>query len=115
MSYLDRLKRLDAGEKSLHTPRHEQTKPTEPPFDGFVGSIPGANENIFIASGETENANAVTSWHWLLHFADREPLEIYCHPDADFDGVMRQYPDAVAAEPFELIRLIQKGIDHANH
>ena len=64
---------------------------------------------------QKNTAHAATYWHWLLHFADREPLEIYCHPDADFDGVMRQYPDAVAAEPFELIRLIQKGIDHANH
>jgi hypothetical protein len=107
MSYLDRLKQLDAGEIFHQPPKPEPTKPTEPPFDGFVGSIPGANENISSANDEEDT----TSWHWLLHFADREPLEIYCHPDADFDGVMRKYPDAVAAEPFEPI---QKGIDHAN-
>ena len=99
MSYLARLKQLEAGEIFHHVPDSEPTKPTEPPFDGFVGSIPGANENIFIASGETENANAITSWHWLLHFADREPLEVYCNPDATHAEILERYPDALAAEP----------------
>lgn len=51
MSYLARLKRLEADEKLQHTSYSEPTKPTEPPFDGFVGSIPAANENI---TGVTE-------------------------------------------------------------
>ena len=122
--YLDRLKQLDNGEIFHHTPKPEPTKPTEPPFDGFVGSIPGANENIRSENDTDEIGNgddlifqkvttplptkpskgieadyATTFWHWLIHFADREPMEVYFNPDASFDKVMAGYPDALAAEP----------------
>lgn len=50
MNYLARLKQLESGEIFHHAPKPEPTKPTEPPFDGFVGSIPGVNENIYIAT-----------------------------------------------------------------
>jgi len=102
MSYLDRLKQLDNGEIFHHTPKPEPTKPTEPPFDGFVGSIPGVNENI---RGENQavkteqSAEAFTSYRWLVHFADRESVEIFTHPDADFARVMREYPDAISVVP----------------
>jgi hypothetical protein len=42
---------------------------------------------------------STTSRHWLLHFAELEPLEVHFHPDASFTGVMERYPDALAAEP----------------
>ena len=54
MSYLARLKRLEAGEIFHYVPDSEPTKPTEPPFDGFVGSIPGANENIVNGTATAE-------------------------------------------------------------
>lgn len=44
---------------------------------------------------------SMTSWHWLLHFAKREPLEVFFHPDASFTGVMERYPDALAAHPIQ--------------
>jgi hypothetical protein len=120
MSYLDRLKRLDAGEKSLRTPDSEPTKQTEPPFDGFVGSIPVAHEYIHAENGTNETVNIeplifqksvdplptkptkgidATSYRWLIHFAEREPLEVFTHPDANFSRMLREYPDCVAAEP----------------
>ena len=46
-----------------------------------------------------ETAEAVTSWGWLLHFADREPLEVYCNPDATHAEILERYPDVLAAEP----------------
>lgn len=46
MSYLTRLKRLDADEISRRTLDTEPTKPTEPTFDGSVGSTPTACENF---------------------------------------------------------------------
>jgi hypothetical protein len=49
-----------------------------------------------------QNSNAedvATYWHWLVHFENREPLEVYFNPDASFDKVMANYPDALAAEP----------------
>jgi len=47
---------------------------------------------------EAKTANAATSWCWLLHFTDREPMEVYFNPDASFDRVMTAYPGA-QAEP----------------
>ena len=48
---------------------------------------------------DEETADAVTSWGWLLHFADRERLEVYCNPDATHAAILERYPDALAAEP----------------
>ena len=99
MSYLARLKQLESGEIFHNTPKPEPTKPTKPPFDGFVGSIPGANENIYIEKGLAETDSTTAHGRWLVHFADREPVEVYCNPDADLANIMQTYPDALAAEP----------------
>ncbi len=48
---------------------------------------------------DAKTTDAVTSWGWLLHFADREPLEVYCNPDATHAEILERYPDALAAEP----------------
>ena len=48
---------------------------------------------------EAKTAEAVTSWAWLMHFADREPLVVYCNPDATHAEILERYPDALAAEP----------------
>jgi hypothetical protein len=40
-----------------------------------------------------------TSYRWLIHFAEREPLEVFTHPDASISRMLREYPDCVAAEP----------------
>lgn len=59
-------------------------------------------------------ANAATSWRWLLHFADREPMAVYFNPDASFDKVMADYPDALAAEPIpERIKQVFTEADDA--
>ena len=97
MSYLDRLKRLDAGEKLPPPPKPEPTKPTEPPFDGFVGSIPGANENIFSVNDDADTAH----WCWWLAFSETEHKIIYCHPDATRAKVLERYPGVLVAEPYE--------------
>jgi len=46
-------------------------------------------------------AGGTASRWWLLHFADREPLEISCTPPATHADILERHPDAVAAEPFE--------------
>jgi len=48
---------------------------------------------------DAKTVDGVTSWGWLMHFADREPLEVYCNPDATHAGILERYPDALAAEP----------------
>jgi hypothetical protein len=44
----------------------------------------------------TENASR---W-WLIHYPDRDPLEVACCPEATHSEILEQYQDAVAAEPF---------------
>lgn len=44
-------------------------------------------------------ADSATSWGWLLHFADRDPLEVYCNPDANHAGILDRYPHALAGAP----------------
>ena len=48
---------------------------------------------------DAKTVDAVASRGWLLHFADREPLETYHHPDATHAAILERYPDALAAEP----------------
>lgn len=50
-------------------------------------------------SMDAKTADAVTSWGWLLHFADREPMEVYCNPDATHAEILERYSDALVAEP----------------
>jgi hypothetical protein len=40
---------------------------------------------------------------WLLHYADREPMEISCSPPATLRAILEWHPDALAAEPLERI------------
>jgi hypothetical protein len=39
-------------------------------------------------------------YRWLLHFADREPLEVCFSPEASHADVLDAFPEAVAAEPW---------------
>lgn len=48
---------------------------------------------------EAKTANAATSWGWSLHFADRDPLEAYCNPDATHAEILERYPESLATEP----------------
>lgn len=47
-----------------------------------------------------DGEHRATAGRWWLHFADREPLELACCPDASHAEVLTWYPEAVAAEPF---------------
>ena len=49
-----------------------------------------------IINGESETEKP---WGWLLHFADRESLEVYSHPPVTHAEILTAYPDALAAEP----------------
>jgi hypothetical protein len=49
-----------------------------------------------VGAGET----VITSRKWLLHYLDRDPLEMVCCPEATHAEILGRHPDAVAAEPF---------------
>jgi hypothetical protein len=44
-------------------------------------------------------ARATRSNAWLLHYADRESMEVWFAPAVDRGEALAAYPDAVAAEP----------------
>lgn len=49
-----------------------------------------------VGAGDTATASR---W-WLLHYPDRDPVEVACCPEATHADILERYPDAVAAEPF---------------
>jgi hypothetical protein len=59
---------------------------------------------IAVASPEKQKTASlrgdVLAWRWRIHFADREPRVVSFSPEAARAEVLKQYPDAVAAEPF---------------
>ena len=44
--------------------------------------------------------DAMRSCWWLIHYPDRDPVEVACCPDATHADILERHPDAVAAEPF---------------
>jgi hypothetical protein len=49
-----------------------------------------------VGAGDTATASR---W-WLIHYPDRDPLEVCCVPPETHAEILERYPDAVAAEPF---------------
>ena len=49
-----------------------------------------------VGAGDTATASR---W-WLIHYPDRDPVEVTCCPDATHAEILERHPDAVAAEPF---------------
>lgn len=53
---------------------------------------------------QTDTAPPIQATRWLLHYPDREPVEVWFAPAADHAEAMVAYPDAVAAEPLHEVR-----------
>ncbi len=49
-----------------------------------------------VGAGDTATASR---W-WLIHYPDRDPLEVACCPEATHADILERHPDALAAEPF---------------
>jgi len=44
-------------------------------------------------------SNEVISNWWLMHFIDREPIEVAIWPPCNHASAIKSYPNAIAAEP----------------
>lgn len=107
--YLDLLKRADQGgagggacvQERQMTNHQNLQNPVEGGFDGFVGRSDGTRAHSHPAASETptDTAPPVRATRWMIHFLDREPLEVWFSPAADHDEALAAYRDAVAAEP----------------
>ena len=49
-----------------------------------------------VGAGDTATASR---W-WLIHYPDRDPVQVACCPEATHAEILERHPDAVAAEPF---------------
>lgn len=65
-----------------------------------------ANEHVNVlpldAAGAPTRAiedTATASAWWLLHYPDREPVQLVSHPPATLAQMLQQHPEALAAEP----------------
>jgi len=45
------------------------------------------------------DAATVSRW-WLIHYPERDPVEVACCPEATHTEMLERHPDAVAVEPF---------------
>ena len=107
--YLDLLKMADQGgadagacvQERQMTNHQNLQNPEKGGFDGFVGRSDGTRAHTHPAVGETptDTAPPLQATRWLLHFAERDPLEVWFSPTVDHDEALAGYPDALAAEP----------------
>lgn len=89
MGYLEKLKNLPNVQDD--EPK-EPNKPQSVGFLGFLGSPYPILKKIHAAEARQ---------FWLLHFADRNPLEVAFTPAARHVEVLASYPSALAAEPID--------------
>ena len=72
--------------------------PANPANDGQGEGEPLAGLAALALANPTE-AKTEKHRHWLIRFADREPLEVFFHPDGDLARIAREYPGYLSAEP----------------
>ena len=60
-------------------------------------SLLGEAEAPRAGAGESTTGSC---W-WLIHYAERDPVEVACCPEAAHAEILERYPDAIAVESFE--------------
>lgn len=67
------------------------------PIEACTHETPATQKTIKCEVGDGDTAT-VSRW-WLLHYPDRDLLEVACFPEATHADILERHPDAVAAEP----------------
>lgn len=112
--YLDLLKRADQGgagggacvQERQMTNHQNLHNPVQGGSDGFVGRSDGTRAHSHPAArmAPTDTTPPVRAARWLVHYADRESMEVHFAPAADHAEILAAYTDAVAAEPMPEVR-----------
>ncbi len=104
MSLLSRLREKQAGKVATATVATLATvRPLSPSCVAKVAGVAVAksSQGQTAPSANVSPGNTATAsrW-WLIHFTDRDPVEVACCPEATHAEILERHPDAVAAEPF---------------
>lgn len=104
MSLLSRLREKQAGKVATATPATFATQAGgERRTVASVATVAVAKSpQVQTASPAKVGAGdtATASRWWLIHYPDRDPVEVLCCPEATHADILEQHPDAIAAEPF---------------
>ena len=104
MSLLSRLREKQAGKVATATPATFATQAGgERRTVASVATVTVAKSPqgqtaspAKVGAGDTAT---VSRW-WLIHYPDRDSVEVACCPEATHADILERHPDAVAAEPF---------------
>lgn len=105
MSLAELIRKRDTANLATAIPAISATQQREPARNvAGIATVAVANPSeakIATLAGNVgaDDTAIATSWGWLLHYADREPLEAYALPEMTHAEVLALHPDAVAAEP----------------
>ena len=98
------IRKRDTGKLATAIPAISATQPK-----GVAGTV-ARIATVAVANPKKEKAaspakvgasdTATASRWWLIHFTDRDSLEVVCCPEATHADILERHPDAVAAEPF---------------
>ena len=100
MNAPDFLTRLRQKNAEKNTPSPNCINPVKD-FTQFVQFAPSAKKDDFSEVEKIGTSDPATAFRcWLLRFTDRDPLQVTCCPEVSHAGILKSYPDAVAAEPF---------------
>jgi hypothetical protein len=104
MSLLSRLRDKQAGKIATATPATFATqaggerRTVASVATVAVAKFPQVQTASLAKVGAGDTATA-SRW-WLIHYLDRDPVEVACCPEATHADILERHPDAVAAEPF---------------
>ena len=88
----------------IHTATHEtlvgksEVAAQPAPIEACTHETPVTPKTIKCEVGAGDTATA-SRW-WVIHYPDRDSVEVACCPEATHTDILEQHPDAVAAEPF---------------
>ena len=104
MSLLSRLREKQAGKIATATPATFATRAGgERRTVASVATVAVAKfpqvQTASPAKVSPGNMATASRW-WLIHYLDRDPVEVACCPEATHAEILERHPDAVAAEPF---------------
>ena len=104
MSLLSRLREKQASRNATATPATFATQVGgETRTVASVATVAVAKSplgrSVSTANDGAGDTTTVSQW-WLIHYLDRDPVEVACCPAATHAEILVHYPDAVAAEPY---------------